>query len=31
MDIFSRYVVGRIIAQRELGALAKRLIKDTTA
>jgi putative transposase len=29
MDIFSRYVVGWMIAQRELGALAKRLIKDT--
>ena len=29
MDIFSRYVVGWMIAQRELGALAKRLIQDT--
>ena len=29
MDIFSRYVVGWMIAQRELGALAKRLIADT--
>jgi putative transposase len=29
MDIFSRYVVGWMIAQRELGALAKRLIEDT--
>ena len=29
IDIFSRYVVGWMIAQRELGALAKRLIKDT--
>lgn len=29
MDIFSRYVVGWMIAQRELGSLAKRLIKDT--
>jgi putative transposase len=29
MDIFSRYVVGWMIAQRELGTLAKRLIQDT--
>lgn len=29
IDIFSRYVVGWMIAQRELGALAKRLIADT--
>jgi len=29
MDIFSRYVVGWMIAQRELAALAKRLIEDT--
>ena len=29
MDIFSRYVVGWMVAQRELGALAKRLIKET--
>ena len=29
MDIFSRYVVGWMIAQSELGALAKRLIEDT--
>ena len=29
LDIFSRYVVGWMIAQRELGALAKRLIEDT--
>jgi putative transposase len=29
MDIFSRYVVGWMIAQRELGVLAKRLIQDT--
>ena len=29
IDIFSRYVVGWMIAQRELGALAKRLIEDT--
>jgi putative transposase len=29
MDIFSRYVVGWMIAQRELGSLAKRLIEDT--
>ena len=29
MDIFSRYVVGWMIAQRELGALAKRLIEAT--
>jgi len=29
MDIFSRYVVGWMIAQSELGSLAKRLIEDT--
>ena len=29
MDIFSRYVVGWMIAQGERGTLAKRLIKDT--
>ena len=29
MDIFSRYVVGWMIAQRELGALAKRLIEES--
>lgn len=29
MDIFSRYVVGWMIAHRELGALAKRLIADS--
>jgi putative transposase len=29
MDIFSRYVVGWMLAQRESAALAKRLIKDT--
>lgn len=29
MDIFSRYVVGWMVAQSELGALAKRLIGDT--
>jgi len=29
MDIFSRYVVGWMIAQREQGTLAKRLIEDT--
>jgi len=31
LDVFSRYVVGWMIAQRELGALAKRLIEDTCA
>jgi len=29
MDIFSRYVVGWMVAQGERGALAKRLIEDT--
>jgi putative transposase len=29
MDIFSRYVVGWMIAQRELGVLAKQLIENT--
>ena len=29
LDVFSRYVVGWMIAERELAALAKRLIEDT--
>ena len=29
LDIFSRYVVGWMVAQRESGALAKRLIEDS--
>lgn len=31
LDVFSRYVVGWMIAERELAALAKRLIEETIA